>query len=183
MGTKLKKEDLKPIERNTPKFQKVKKLGWLTRLPILKQKFRKKEYPRGFDVDAAQIIPVNLRVGDYENEVISLKLMDHFIEKAGTIVIRDCPCRVTANCQNHDIDLGCIWMGKGAANLDLRNLPGMGKEGRYATKEEACEHARLALKNGLIPALAKLRGDAKLYNVLDYDDELMNFCFCCNCCS
>jgi formate hydrogenlyase subunit 6/NADH:ubiquinone oxidoreductase subunit I len=182
LAKKLKKKDLKPIERNTPLFQKTKKRGWRTRLPILKQRFRKKQYPRGFDTEAGQYIPVNLRVGDYESEVIPLKLMDYFIDKAGTIVIRDCPCRVTNDCKNHDKDLGCIWMGKGAANLNLKKLPGMAKEGRYATKEEAKEHARLALKNGLAPALAKLRGDAVAYNVLEYDDELMNFCFCCSCC-
>jgi len=179
---KLKKKDLKPIERDTPLFQKVKKYGWLTRLPILKRKHRKKHYPRGFETEAAQIIPMNLRVGDYESEVIPLKLMDYFIEKAGTIVLRDCPCRVTNGCKNHNIDLGCVWMGKGAANLDLKKLPGARKEGRYATKEEAREHVRAALKDGLVPALGKLRGDAVLYNFLEYDDETMNFCFCCPCC-
>ncbi|MHA2287560.1 MAG: hypothetical protein ACXABG_02115, partial [Promethearchaeota archaeon] len=181
MSKTLTKEDLRPNERDSPLMQKVKKYGWLTRLPILKQKFRKKHHPRGFDVEAGQYIPVNLRVGDYESEAIPLKLMDYFIDKAGTIVIVQCPCRKTANCQNHSIDLGCIWMGKGAANLDLKKLPGT-SEGRIATKEEAKEHARAALKNGLVPALGKLRGDAVAYNVLDYEDEFMNFCFCCSCC-
>lgn len=182
MANKLSKTDLKPIERNTPLFQKVKKYGWLTRLPILKKRHRKKYYPRGFDLQAGQYIPVNLRVGDYDNEVIPIKLMDYFIEKAGTIVIRDCPCRVTNSCKNHDKDLGCIWIGNGAAKLDLKRLPGAGKEGRYATKEEAREHVRLGIKSGLAPVLAKLRGDAMLYNVLEYEDEIMNFCFCCSCC-
>lgn len=181
MANKLSKKDLKPIERNSPMMQKVKKYGWLTRLPIIKQKHKKKHHPRGYDVQAAQIIPVNLSVGDYESEVIPLKLMDHFIDKAGTIVLVQCPCRKTVNCQNHSIDLGCVWMGKGAANLDLKNLPGAA-EGRIATKEEAKEHARAALKDGLVPALGKLRGDAVVYNVLDYEDEFMNFCFCCTCC-
>ena len=176
------KKDLKPIERDTPRMQKAKRYGWLTKLPIIKQIFRKKHHPRGFDVEAGQILPMNLNVGDYENEAVPLKLMDHFIEKAGTIVLMSCPCRNTNNCQNHSIELGCIWMGKGAANLDLKKLPGMVKDGRYATKEEAKEHARLALKNGLVPALGKLRGDAQVYKVLDYEDEFMNFCFCCNCC-
>ncbi|MCP4764607.1 MAG: 4Fe-4S dicluster domain-containing protein, partial [archaeon] len=188
MEKKLTKKDLKPIERSTPVFLKVKKFGWLTKLPILKQKFRKLAYPRGFDVQAAQIIPVNLNVGEYENNVIPIKLMDYFIEKAGTIVLVQCPCRVTNNCENHSHDLGCLWMGKGAANLELPDvkltLRGINTsvKGRSATKEEAREHVSLALKNGLTPALAKLRGDAKLFNVLDYEDEFMNFCFCCSCC-
>ncbi len=181
MSKPLKKKDLKPNERNSPLIKKKKKYGWLTRLPILKQRFRKKHHPRGFDVEAAQTIPMNLSMGDYETEVIPLKLMDYFIEKAGTIVLIQCPCRVTAGCKNHNIDLGCVWMGNGAANLDLNNLPG-GSKGRIATKEEAKEHVRAALKDGLVPGLGKLRGDAVAYNVLDYEDEFMNFCFCCSCC-
>ena len=107
--------------------------------------------------------------------------MDHFIENAGTIVIIPCPCRVSNDCKNHDKNLGCVWMGKGAANLDLENLPSM-VEGRYATKEETKEHVRAALKDGLVPALGKLRGDAVGLKVLDFEDEFMNFCFCCSCC-
>jgi formate hydrogenlyase subunit 6/NADH:ubiquinone oxidoreductase subunit I len=72
-------------------------------------------------------------------------------------------------------------MGKGASNLDLENIP-RGAEARYATKEEAKKHVRAALKDGLAPALGKLRGDAVGLNVLDYEDEFMNFCFCCPCC-
>ena len=181
MTKTLTKEDLKPIERNSPLMEKARKYGWLTRLPILKQRFRKKHHPRGFDVEAGQFIPINLKVGDYDTEAIPLKLMDHFIDKAGTIVAVQCPCRKTVGCKNHNIDLGCLWMGKGAANLDLNNLPGA-SEGRVVTKEEAKAHARAALKDGLVPALGKLRGDAVAYNVLDYEDEFMNFCFCCSCC-
>ncbi len=181
MSKTLTKKDLTPNERNSPLMQKAKKYGWLTKLPILKQRYRKKHHPRGYDVEAAQIIPMNLNVGDYESDAIPLKLMDYFIDKAGTIVLVQCPCRVTAGCKNHSIDLGCVWMGNGAANLDLNNLPG-GSKGRIATKEEAKEHARAALKDGLVPALGKLRGDAVVYNVLDYEDEFMNFCFCCSCC-
>jgi len=181
LGKNLTKEDLKPIERDSPLMRKAKKYGWLTKLPIFKQVYRKKAHPRGYDVEAGQIIPINLNVGDYDTEAIPLKLMDYFIDKAGTIVIIQCPCRVSAGCKNHNIDLGCIWMGKGAANLDLEKLP-LGAQGRIATKEEAKEHARAALKDGLVPALGKLRGDAKVYNVLEYEDEFMNFCFCCSCC-
>ena len=181
MGKKLKKKDLKPIERNTPKFQKLKKVAWLTKLPIFKQLYRKKTLPDGFDSQAGQYVPVNLKVGDYETQKVPLKLIDHFIEKAGTIVIVQCPCRVSNDCKNHSKDLGCIWMGKGAANLDLENLP-LGVKGRYATKEEAKQHARAAIKDGLVPGLGKFRSDAQLYNVLEYQDEFMDFCFCCSCC-
>ena len=174
---KLTKKDLQPIENSTPTFLKMKKKAWKTKLPILKQRFRKKVLPDGPDKQAGQILPVNLRVGDYENQAIPLKLMDHFIDKAGTILIIQCPCRLGNQCKNHNIDLGCVWMGEAAAHIKLKVA-----KGRYATKEEAKAHARAALKDGLIPSLGKLRGDAVGLNVLDYEHQLMNFCFCCSCC-
>ncbi|GAH43571.1 unnamed protein product, partial [marine sediment metagenome] len=72
----------------------------------------------------------------------------------------------------------CTWMGKGASKIDLSKWPGA----HYATKEEALERERLAYENGLVPVIAKLRGDAVIYDVLDYEDQLMNFCHCCSCC-
>ncbi len=181
MGKNKTKKDLQPIERSTEKFLKAKKMLWLTKVPIFKQKFRKKHHPRGYEVEAGQLLPVNIKVGDYDSVIVPKKLMDYFIDKAGTIVLVDCPCRVTNGCKNHSIELGCVWMGKGAANLDLENLPG-GGNGRFATKEEARERVRLAIEDGLVPALGKYRGDAAAYQVLDYEDEFMNFCFCCSCC-
>jgi len=181
MSSKLKKKDLKPIERSTKKHKIAQKWGWVLKLPIIRQIFLKSQWPRGFDVEAGQLLPVNLQMGEYEDAVVPKKLMDHFIDKAGTIVLMDCPCRVTNGCKNHSIELGCIWMGKGAANLDMENLPG-GARGFVATKEQAKERVRLAIEDGLLPSLGKFRSDAKLYNVLDYQDELMNFCFCCSCC-
>jgi hypothetical protein len=59
----LKKKDLKPIERDTPELQRWKKYGKFTRLPILKQRHRKKVHPRGFDVEAGQYIPVTRHLG------------------------------------------------------------------------------------------------------------------------
>ena len=55
MSKTLKKKDLKPNERDSPMMQKARKYGWVTKIPILKQRFRKKHHPRGFDGQAAQI--------------------------------------------------------------------------------------------------------------------------------
>jgi len=178
---KLKKKDLKPIERSTKNAKIAQKFGWALKLPIIKQIFHKRQWPRGHEVEEGQVLPVNVKMGEYENAVVPKKLMDYFIDKAGTIVLIQCPCRVSNNCQNHSHDLGCVWMGKGAANLDLDDLPA-GVKGRQATKEEAKERVRLAIEDGLVPYMGKFRSDAKLYKVLEYEDEFMDFCFCCSCC-
>ena len=57
MSKSLKKKDLKPIERNTPSSRKAKRFGWLIRLPIIKQIYRKKHFHRGFDVESVNIFP------------------------------------------------------------------------------------------------------------------------------
>ena len=56
LGKNLTKEDLKPNERNSPLMQKARKYGWLTRLPILKQAYRKKHHPRGFEVEGDAVV-------------------------------------------------------------------------------------------------------------------------------
>ncbi len=187
MTVKAKKKiDLKPDDRNTPKAQKMKKYAWIIKIPILAQigkvLYKKIKYPDGFDSQRATPIPINLNIGSYENQIVPLKVAEYFFKKAGTILLMDCPCRVTANCKNHEISLGCTWMGEGAKHIDFSKYPLSECNHRFVTVEEAMEHERLAFENGLIPALGKLRGDAKVYGVLDYENQFMNFCHCCTCC-
>ncbi|MFW9880905.1 MAG: DUF362 domain-containing protein [Candidatus Thorarchaeota archaeon] len=40
----------------------------------------------------------------------------------------------------------------------------------------------MAYENGLVPHLEKLRSDAVLYRVLDYEDQFMSICYYCSCC-
>ena len=87
--------------------------------------------------------------------------------------------RAVANgCENHDVKLGCTWLGEGAGKVDLSKWPGA----RLATQEEALERERLAFENGLVPHMGKLRSDAVLYDVLDYEHKFMSICHCCSCC-
>lgn len=173
-----KKLDLKPIERNTPKSRKIKKLYKLLKIPIIKQIYKKKHYPDGIETQTGSPIPVNISLGEYEDQILHHKVTEYFINKAGTIVLMDCPCRATASCENHSIELGCTWLGKGAGVMDLSKFPGA----RIATKEEALERERLAYENGLVPHIGKFRSDAVHYGVLDYENEFMSICHCCSCC-
>lgn len=180
MANKVK--DLEPIEINTRFAQKVraklKKDGWKLKLPIMKQLYRKKAHPDGIKHQAGMAIPVNIDLGSYDDQVLHRKVTEYFIEKAGTIVLMDCPCRTFDHCENHDVHVGCTYMGKGAAKMDLSKFPGA----RLATKEEAYEIERKAYDNGLITHLGKFRGDAEHFGVVDYQNELMSICHCCSCC-
>ncbi|MFX0082002.1 MAG: DUF362 domain-containing protein [Candidatus Hodarchaeota archaeon] len=172
------KLDLKPIEMNTPWASKVKKLSKFAKLPIIKRIYRKRAHYDDFEKQTGSPIPVNLSLGTYEDQIVPRKVTEYFINKAGTIVLMDCPCRIANKCENHNVHLGCTWMGKGAANMDLSRWPGA----YIATKEEALERERLAYENGLVPHLGKLRGDAVIYRVLEYEDQFMSICHCCSCC-
>jgi UDP-glucose 4-epimerase len=173
------KKDLKPKERHTPIAMKTKKRMKYLKLPIIKQIYRWKVYPNGIETQTGSPIPVNVSVGEYEDQILHYKVTEHFINKAGTIVLMDCPCRTSAGgCENHDVHLGCTYLGAGAAAMDLSKFPGA----RRATKEEALEFERKAYENGLVPHLGKFRGDAAHFGVLDYEDQLMSICHCCSCC-
>ena len=173
------KKDLKPKERHTPVSMKMKKRMKYVKLPIIKQLYRRKAYPNGIETQTGSPIPVNVTLGDYEDQILHYKVTEHFINKAGTIVLMDCPCRTSAGgCENHDVHLGCTYLGAGAAAMDLSKFPGA----RRATKEEALEFERKAYDNGLVPHLGKFRGDAAHFGVLDYEDQLMSICHCCSCC-
>lgn len=174
----MKKKDLKPIEMSVPRAQTMKKLAKLTKLPLLKQLYRKAQYPNGIETQAGAAIPMNLSVGSYEDQVVPRKITEYFINKTNTIVMMDCPCRTANECKNHRIDLGCTFVGEGARNMDLSKFPGA----RYATKEEALERERLAYEDGLVTHIGKFRGDAIHYGVEDFQDELMSICHCCSCC-
>ena len=157
---------------------KTKKRMKYLKLPIIKQIYKRKVYPNGIETQTGSPIPVNISLGEYEDQILHYKVTEHFIKKAGTIVIVDCPCRTSAGCENHDVHLGCTYMGKGAANMDLSKFPGA----HIATKEEALELERKAFENGLVPHLGKFRGDAAHFGVLEYENELMSICHCCPCC-
>ena len=172
------KLDLKPIEMDTPKANRLKKLAKIGRLPIIRYLYKRYAYPDGIETQTGSPIPVNISLGTYEDQILHHKVTEYFINKAGTIVLMDCPCRIANGCKNHDVTLGCTWLGKGAAAMDLSKFPGA----RIATKEEALERERLAYENGLVPHIGKYRGDAVHYGVLDYEHEFQSICHCCSCC-
>ncbi len=178
--TEKKEMDLSPIEMNTERANKLRELLKMAKTsPKMKKMYLEKTFPEGVEQTGTPI-PVNVSLGEYEDQILPFKVTEYFINKASTILLTDCPCRRANKCENHDVSLGCTWMGEGAKHVDLNKWPVT--NGRIATKEEALERERLAYENGLVPHLGKLRGDAELYNVVDYEDQFMSICHCCSCC-
>jgi UDP-glucose 4-epimerase len=122
-------------------------------------------------------IPVNLPMGEFENVVVPYKVFEHFINKASNIVLRTCPCRERWDCQNHSVEYGCIFMGDDTKNMAL-DL----SEGYVATKEQALEHLRNAMEDGLVPLLGRNVAEAEDgHGVMD-TGRFLSGCFCCECC-
>jgi len=120
-------------------------------------------------------IPINKSLGTYENQLISLAVLEYFINKASDVYIFTmCPCRSMANCENYDQSIGCMALGKGALRMNTF--------GRIGTKEEALERSRRAVAAGLLPSLGRVKSDTIVYRALPEQGDLMHICFCCPCC-
>ena len=122
-------------------------------------------------------IPVNLPMGEFESEVVPYKVFEHFINKASNIVLRKCPCRERWDCQNHSKEYGCIFMGDDTKNMALDS-----DEGYVATKEQALEHLKNAIADGLVPLLGRNVDEAEDGHGVKDTGRFLSGCFCCECC-
>jgi UDP-glucose 4-epimerase len=126
-------------------------------------------------------LPINKTL-NYENQVLPLKVVKHFIDKATYIVAQKrCGCRVSRDCQQHDHSLGCIYMGTDTKRISFKseyyrnNISEM-------TKEEAWNRAVQAYENGLITALGRSFNESQARGVEDETGHFLSICFCCSCC-
>ncbi|MEW5734889.1 MAG: 4Fe-4S binding protein [Thermodesulfobacteriota bacterium] len=131
------------------------------------------------DRNSASYLPIKISIdkslGTPVNQLLPPQILHDLIEAANEHVIMDCClCRNTQRCENHAIELGCLFMGPSA--LDIPE-----KIGRRATKEEAHAHVEKAIENGLVPMAGKVRVDNFLF-LTPERHQLLSVCFCCHCC-
>ena len=136
---------------------------------VIEKKGKREEY--------GHYIPINLPMGEVENVVVPYKVFEHFINKASNIILRTCPCRENRDCQKHSKEYGCIYMGD-----DTKNLALPPDEGYVATKEQALEHVRNAIADGLVPILGRGVDEAEDGQGVRDTGRFMTCCFCCECC-
>ncbi|MFW9943121.1 MAG: indolepyruvate ferredoxin oxidoreductase subunit alpha [Candidatus Thorarchaeota archaeon] len=159
----------------TARFNKEKEYHpfVLSKIPV----FRKLVTQRISEDDFGAYIPINKALGSYENQVIPLKVIKYFIDKASNIVkMTDCPCRTYHECKDHKRDLGCLHMGN-----DTLNFPAPHYRSNIISKEEALEHVILCIEDGLIPIIGRAMDEAEGFGIPD-TGHLMSMCFCCPCC-
>ncbi len=120
------------------------------------------------------MLPINEEL-KIDNVPLPYPIIEEFIEKSShRMIMTVCGCRQAYSCPNHPIELGCINLGESVLDLS----PGLG---RLASKQEALDHVKKAIDNGLVPYIGKGRIDNTLYGIPD-KGKLMGLCFCCHCC-
>lgn len=122
----------------------------------------------------AIIVPVNETIAGPESVVLPYPLLDPLIRRASTRFLMDeCMCRRGESCQTFPRDLGCLFLGDGAAQIN----PSMG---RYVDADEAGRHVQRAMDMGLVPLIVHTTFDALVLGV-PYR-RMLGVCFCCDCC-
>jgi ferredoxin len=146
----------------------------LSKLPFSKS-LRKEGEREAEGEEYGSYIPINLSVGEYENEVIPLKVFEYFINKASNIVACHCYCRVNSDCQNHAKKYGCMYMGDDTKNMILH------ENQQILSKEEAVQFVREAIEDGLIPLIGRSVGETEGQSIKD-TGHFLSSCFCSSCC-
>lgn len=148
-----------------------KVVNWLGNLPLVGLLLRSQFSAEG---NEAVIIPVQEAVRGAESVVLPYPLLAPLVGQASALfILNECLCRRGENCETYPQDLGCIFLGDGAAEIN----PGMG---RLVDADEAMAHVRQALEIGLVPLVVHSSFDAWMLGI-PYRRTLA-VCFCCDCC-
>jgi hypothetical protein len=148
-----------------------KALYWLSNRPVIGSLLQPYTGAAG---DEAVIIPVQEVVRGTESVVLPYPLLAPLVERASTrCLLNECMCRRGENCRIYPRDLGCLFLGDGAAEI----VPDIG---RSVGVDEALAHIRRAMGIGLVPLVVHAAFDAWVLDI-PYGRTLA-ICFCCDCC-
>jgi ferredoxin len=120
------------------------------------------------------LVEVNQEI-PYTNTVLPSQIVHRFIDMADShFVMNYCICRDSAQCEDYQIDLGCLFMGEAATKIDPRL-------GRLVTREEAHEHMVKARDAGLVHLIGRNKLDTVWLDT-GPGEKLLTVCNCCPCC-
>jgi ferredoxin len=126
------------------------------------------------DGNEAIIIPVQETVRGTESVVLPFPLLTPLVSRSSArTILNECMCRRGEGCRAHPQELGCLFLGDGAAKID-RSM------GHQVSVDEAMAHVQRALETGLVPLVVHAAFDAWMLGI-PYRRTLA-LCFCCDCC-
>ena len=145
--------------------------NWAARHPLLGHFIHADVSP---DRNRHIIIPVNRVISGTESVVLPPTVLEALVTRASRhVVLNQCLCRRAESCHTYPRDLGCLFLGDAAGQINP-------ELGRSLAPEEALAHARQAIHQGLVPMIVHAAYDAELLGI-DYD-RMLAVCFCCDCC-
>ena len=120
-------------------------------------------------------IPVNRDLERADDTPLPREIVEELIVRSShRVIISKCTCRDASSCKNHPVGYGCTLLGEGTRGIDPRIA-------RHVSAEEAVEHLRRTLEDGLIPMIGRVRIDNFIWGVRDRG-RLLTVCHCCECC-
>lgn len=122
-------------------------------------------------------IPVNESIETDDSTVLPRAIVDEMIRIAACrVILPVCLCRIGCRCHDYPMEIGCIFLGESAKQID----PSIGKQ---VSAEEALAHVDKSVKEGLIPQIGRVDPDPFMLGIKPYDrDRFLTLCFCCSCC-
>ncbi len=132
-----------------------------------------------FKDDEIVVIPntinINKKIDDSVSEFLPTNIIKDVIRKCDDIVImNNCLCRTSSDCEDYPKDLGCIFLGPTSKKIPRTIC-------KEATVDEALEHVDLADKAGLTHIVGRNKIDTVWMNVHP-GEGLLTICHCCPCC-
>ena len=149
----------------------------LSNLPVLGRLIERALF-EGDDImylPGKRVIPVAAGLQRPEDTVVPSRVVEHFIRKATYLWRMDfCICRDSTPCRSYPRDLGCLFLGRAAMDINPRF-------GRPVTTEEALIHVQRCRRAGLIHLIGRNKLDTVWLQVRQ-GNRLLTICNCCPCC-
>lgn len=128
-----------------------------------------------FIVPKPKVIPINQSIPGQEQTCLPSQVVDHFISQANFLwVMHECICRAGMKCKDYPIDLGCLFLGEAARQINP-------KMGRQVSREEALAHVKKCREAGLVHLIGRNKLDV-VWLGAGPSEKLLTICNCCPCC-
>ena len=122
-----------------------------------------------------EVIQIKVPAALPQSTVLPSQVVDHFIDQAEDHCVMDfCICRSSEQCQHYPIELGCLFLGRAALNINP-------KLGRRVSREEAHEHVKKCREAGLVHLIGRNKLDT-VWLGAGPREKLLTICNCCPCC-
>lgn len=122
-----------------------------------------------------RVIALDRVIPEVEHQVLPSQVVEHFVRQTPhRWLMNSCICRDAAGCRDYPAELGCLFLGRAALEINPRL-------GRPVGQAEALDHLRRCREAGLVHLVGRNKLDTVWLNV-GPGHRLLTVCSCCPCC-